>query len=209
MRNPVTSYTSQDVRRTFLDSYCLPLTASLGFTLIETMIAVTILTLSVSGPLLGASRALVLAEISRDQLTASYLAQEGIEYVRAMRDNAYLRSYEAGGTDISGAAWIDFTGGANAWSITPCIESSCTLDPTRAMGYGSTLSLNAYSGDAPLRISNGIYTQQPIGAETEFTRTIRATLRGVNEIAVTSVVSWDFHGVTYTVSVVDHLTPWQ
>ena len=63
---------------------------SRGFTLIETMVAVTILTLAVAGPLMTASRAIVAAQSARDQLTASYLAQEGIEYVRAMRDNEYL-----------------------------------------------------------------------------------------------------------------------
>lgn len=180
-----------------------------GFTLVETMIAVTILTLSISGPLLGASRALVLAEISKDQLTASYLAQEGIEYVRAMRDDAYLRSYEAGGADVSAAAWADFTSGSSAWSITECITRTCTLDPTRVMGYGASFALAAYSGDAPLYVSNGIYTQQQLGTKTEFTRTIRATVVGADEISITSDVSWSFHNATYTVSVVDHLTSWQ
>jgi len=180
-----------------------------GFTLVETMIAVTILTLSISGPLLGASRALVLAEISKDQLTASYLAQEGIEYVRAMRDDAYLRSYQAGGTDVSGAAWTDFTSGASAWSITQCIATECTLDPTRAMGYGATSALVAYSGDAPLYVSNGIYTQQQLGTKTEFTRTVRATVVGADEVSITSAVSWSFHNVTYSISAVDHLTSWQ
>jgi prepilin-type N-terminal cleavage/methylation domain-containing protein len=180
-----------------------------GFTLIETMIAVTILTLSISGPLLGASRAIVLAEISRDQLTASYLAQEAIEYVRAMRDDAYLNSYKNGGADISTAAWSDFISGTSVWSITPCISSTCTLDPARAMGFGSTLALAAYTGGTPLYISNGIYTQQQIGTRTAFTRTIRATTVSSTEESITATVSWSFHNTLYTVTVIDHLTPWQ
>jgi prepilin-type N-terminal cleavage/methylation domain-containing protein len=180
-----------------------------GFTLIETMIAVTILTLSISGPLLGASRAIVLAEISRDQLTASYLAQEAIEYVRAMRDDAYLNSYRNGGAAISAAAWTDFVSGASAWSITQCISTACTLDPARPMGFGSTMALTAYSGNAPLYLSNGIYTQQQIGTQTEFTRTVRAATVAANEESITSTVSWSFHGTPYTVTVVDHLTSWQ
>ena len=71
-----------------------------GFTLVESMIAVTILTFAVAGPLYTASRAFVAAEIARDKLTASYLAQEGVEYVRAMRDNEYLSAYQAGGGAI-------------------------------------------------------------------------------------------------------------
>jgi prepilin-type N-terminal cleavage/methylation domain-containing protein len=187
----------------------IPPRFSKGFTLLETMIAVTILTLSISGPLLAASRALVLAEISRDQLTASYLAQEGIEYVRAMRDDAYLDNYRAGSQDLSNAAWDDFTAGALAWSITQCVSSSCTLDPTQPMGYGVNKALNRYTAPAPLYLSNSIYTQQTVGTKTPFTRTIQATATSANEEQVVSTVSWSFHGTTYTVAVSDHLTSWQ
>lgn len=180
-----------------------------GFTLIETMIAVTILSLSISGPLFSASRALVLAEISRDQLTASYLAQEAIEYVRAMRDDAYLKSYKSGGSAVSAEAWGDFISGASAWSITECISRSCTLDPARPMGYGNGKSLAAYTGAAPLYLSNGIYTQQQLGTVTPFTRTVRATVVSPSEQSITSTVTWSFHNSTYTITVIDHLTSWQ
>jgi prepilin-type N-terminal cleavage/methylation domain-containing protein len=177
-----------------------------GFTLVETMIAIAIITLAISGPLQGASRALVLAEISRDQLTASYLAQEAIEYARAMRDDAYLHAYS--GANASTVAWADFISGSSAWSITQCISRACTLDPARAMGYGNTFALFADAG-TPLYLSNGIYTQQQIGTKTSFSRTVRATTISATEEAVTSTVTWSFHGIPYTVTVVDHLTPWQ
>ncbi|MDP2651914.1 MAG: prepilin-type N-terminal cleavage/methylation domain-containing protein, partial [bacterium] len=70
---------------------------SRGFTLIETMVAITILTLAISGSFFTANSAIVAAETASDQLTASYLAQEGIEYVRLMRDNEYLAAYSVGG----------------------------------------------------------------------------------------------------------------
>ena len=89
-----------------------------GFTLIEAMVAITIVTLAVTGPLFTASRAIVAAQMARQKLTASYLAQEGIEYARAMRDNEYLAAYQAGGTNISTAAWTDFLTGSSAGSIT-------------------------------------------------------------------------------------------
>lgn len=171
------------------------------------MIAVTILTLSISGPLLGASRAVVIAQNSKDQLTASYLAQEALEYVRAMRDDAYLAA--ASGNDASTVAWADFTQGSSAWSITSCISTACTLDPARSMGYGATLSLFAYSGDAPLHLSNGIYTQQQIGTPTIFTRTIQASTVSTTEEKITSTVTWSSRGTTNTMTVIDHLTPWQ
>ncbi len=81
-----------------------------GFTLVETMVAITILTLAVSGAFLAANTALIAANISRDQLIASYLAQEGVEYARMKRDNTYLSS---GGVSIPALAWSNlFTSGA-------------------------------------------------------------------------------------------------
>jgi len=114
-----------------------------AFTLIETLVAITILTLAISGAFFAANSALVAANIARDQLTASYLAQEGIEYVRWVRDDGYLTAYNAGGSDISTVAWNNFLE-----AITPCRTTTCTLDPTLPMGSGSGFSIQACS--APL-----------------------------------------------------------
>ncbi|MFZ2983820.1 MAG: prepilin-type N-terminal cleavage/methylation domain-containing protein [Minisyncoccia bacterium] len=185
-----------------------------GFTLIETMIAVTILTLSVSGPLFTASRAIVAAQISRDQLTASYLAQEGIEYIRMMRDDEYLALYPPA-AGASAAAWTSFLTGSGSAAITQCrAPATCTLDPARSMGTGSGFALLPCSGASctPLYLANGIYTEQSgiLGAvQTPFTRVIQTTPVSANDERVVSTVTWSFHGTPYTVSVIDHLTPWQ
>ena len=93
-----------------------------GFTLIETMIAVTIITFAVTGPLFTASRSIVAAQTVTSQLTASNLAQEGAEYVRAMRDKEYLSAFQAGGQNISTTAWTNFTSGAGAGAVTQCFS---------------------------------------------------------------------------------------
>lgn len=189
-------------------------TQSSGFTLIETMVAISILTLSIAGPLYTASRAIVAAETARDQLTASYLAQEGIEYVRMMRDDVFLATYQEGGPNVSSTAWTNFITGGSPASITACRASTCLLDPALLMGTGSNLSLQPCSGAvcAPLHLSNGIYTQQQIGTVKPFTRTIQvldASPSGATDVRIVSTVSWDFHGTPYFVIITDHLTPWQ
>lgn len=183
-----------------------------GFTLIETMIAVTVITFSVAGPLFTASRSIIAAQIARDQLTASYLAQEGIEYVRAMRDDAYLHA--ASGADASATAWADFLSGSSSWSITGCVATGCLFDPTRAMGTGGGLALQPCSGGActPLYLANNIYTQQNnlVGAvPTPFTRTIQASAISATDERIVSTVSWSFKGTPHSITITDHLTPWQ
>lgn len=185
-----------------------------GFTLIETMVAVTILAFAVAGPLFTASRVVVSAQTARDQLTASYLAQEGIEYVRMMRDKEYLSSYQAGGTNISGVAWADFLSGEDRASITACRTTTCTLDPAQDMGS----ALQQCSGDCgPLYLANGIYTQRSDIAgsvKTAFTRTIQVldipnTPNEYPDKRIVSIVSWNFHGIPRSVTASDHITPWQ
>jgi len=212
--NPASSKQQAASRNTNPASCLLPSARCSGFTLIETLVAVTILTLTIAGPLYTASRALVAAETARDQLTASYLAQEGVEYVRMMRDTEFLSAYRVGGINISSTAWTNFLTGSDAASITQCRSTACTLDPARTMGSGGGFSLQPCSGAActPLYLANGIYTQQSglVGAvQTPFTRTIQTTSISADDEKVASTVTWSFHGTPYAVTIIGHLTPWQ
>ncbi len=187
-----------------------------GFTLVETMVAVAILMLSVAGPLIVADRAIVAADSAKYQLTASYLAQEGIEYVRAMRDNAYLSAYQANQSNSS--AWWNGSNGFltsnSSGSITPCVSATCTLDPTLTMGAGNGKALQVCNGACtPLYLNaSGMYTEQSTGnTQTPFTRTVEITYSSQTQdnAEVSSSVSWNFHGTNYSVTIIDNLTPWQ
>ncbi len=201
-----------------------------GFTLIEAMVAIAIIALAIVGPMYAANSSIVAAELASDQLTASYLAQEGIEYVRTMRDDAYLSAYAAPnntGNNVSQEGWDNFVSGNSITSIKQCGLSNsakkCTLDPLlQPMCVGSnncsltTCSSNG-NGNAcgPLYLtSNSIYTTQAtIGGiantATPFTRTIQANTISSNEVSITSTVEWSFHGSNYSEIVTDNLTPWQ
>lgn len=174
-----------------------------AFTLIETMVAITILSFAMAGPLFTASRAIIAAETARDQLTASYLAHEGVEYLRVTRDNWYLASYHSGSGDISGTAWVDFL--ASFAQCNAALDKVCTLDPV------STPALQTCSAESctPLHLVDGMYKQQEGGVQTPFTRTIQIVDVSPTEEKVVSKVSWSFHGTPYTVTVSDHLTAWK
>ena len=63
-----------------------------GFTLIETLVAITILTLGIVGPLELAYKSISYTKLSQNKITASYLAQEGMELVRYIRDTNKINS---------------------------------------------------------------------------------------------------------------------
>jgi hypothetical protein len=63
-----------------------------GQTLMETIIAIFILTTALTTALGLAVYAFSRSQVSQDQIIASYLAAEGIDVVRMMRDSNWLRS---------------------------------------------------------------------------------------------------------------------
>ena len=73
-----------------------------SFTLIETLVAIAILVVSVMAPLAVASSSYFQARAARDQVVATYLAQEAVEMVRYVRDRNMIRHLANNTTD-----WLD------------------------------------------------------------------------------------------------------
>lgn len=93
--------------------------------MVEALIAIAIITLTIGGPLYAASRSLNAANNAKDRLIASYLAQEGIEYVRRMRDNMYLQGISTGSLpDI-----------ARCWNFNPATQDGLTTLSQMALCY--------------------------------------------------------------------------
>lgn len=158
-----------------------------GFTLIETLVAVSVLLLSLAGPLTLAVQSLNSAYYARDQITAFYLAQEAVEYVRATRDQNYL----------SGEAWLS--------GLDDCLDASCTVnfpDFTHAVCSGTC-------GPVLLNETTGLYGDDTGGASI-YTRTMTLeTVSGVdNEVIIRVNVSWQSRGLTRQFTITEHLLNW-
>ncbi len=63
-----------------------------GFTLVETLVAISILLLVIIGPMTIAQKGIQSSYYSSDQVTAVFLAQEAMEAIREVRDNEALDS---------------------------------------------------------------------------------------------------------------------
>lgn len=73
-----------------------------GFTLVETLVAIAVLLLAVSAPLSLAERSLASAETARQEVTAFYLAQEAVEFVKNKRDENAITGKGGGSNWLSG-----------------------------------------------------------------------------------------------------------
>jgi prepilin-type N-terminal cleavage/methylation domain-containing protein len=187
-----------------------------GFTLVETLIAVFILSVSIAGPLTIASRALLSANTARNQITAFYLAQDALEYVRVKRDNACL----ANGSPCSQGAWLAALSactGANGCYIdslenapaapTACPSGGCiqATFPTSWFLYYDTTNSRFCNINASTCIAGATVTK------SQFARSVKIAPVGsqTTEEKVTVQVSWADSGTTRSVTIVENLFNWQ
>ena len=164
-----------------------------GFTLIEVVTAVTVVTVGVVGAFAVVQKVAGYTSLSSSQLTATYLAQEGIEIVRNIRDGNWL--------DPAIPFWDDgITSGAAACCICvmPC-SCECEADYINNIQY-----LDAYS-DRFLNVDVGFYKYSGGGAETRFKRKIIVGRDDADILNVTTTVSWSEKGRSYEISVEETL----
>src|ERR1035437_7381734 len=90
---------SQDNHDSVLGTRDLGLSNSSGFTLVETLVAIAILMIAIAGPLTVAEKGLSASIYARDQLMASYLAQDAMESIKNIVDSNELDKANGGTTD--------------------------------------------------------------------------------------------------------------
>jgi type II secretory pathway pseudopilin PulG len=95
-----------------------------GFTLVETLVSISIFTMSILGLMSVLASGISDSNYAKQKMTAEYLAQEGIEYVRNIRDTNVL--YNTSGAQVG---WTDFTNLSNT-NITPPNPSDSSFSRT-------------------------------------------------------------------------------
>ncbi len=177
--------------------------ASRGFTLIETLVAIAILTVAIIGPFVAIQNALVASYAARDQLTASMLAQAAIEYVRAIRDGNYI--YNVANSSGAQRSWfygIDGSGG--------CVDWNCTIDATQ--GTHARCGASQGSTCSPLNRSSTTYLYSHQGGAGNpasiFTRTVRLTSLNAREMQITVTMSWSTGHRPYSITITETLSAW-
>lgn len=172
--------------------------AERGFTLIETFVAVSILAFAVVAPLSLASRSLSTARYARDQVIASNLAQDALEFVRARRD-LNLITIARIGTGV----WNE----GLPTSVPPGLDKPFVVDSVSGLIQECTSSCDKMLFDD----ATGLYTYST-GVPSLYTRTVTMRQSTTNplEATVRVVVSWRsaVYGGQRSVIVEDELYGW-
>lgn len=162
-------------------------TKKYGFTLVESLVAISILSMSIAATFTAVQSSLQNSSIAKDQTTAYYLAQEAVEIIKNKRDQNAL--YNIGGFSNT---WLT---GMSANPADPCYFGKvCRVDATEVspndivycgMSFDSCPVLNKeasglfrYIGGTPTIFKRGVQLREVVpGVEVEVKVNISWTSR--------------------------------
>lgn len=174
-----------------------------GFTLVETLVAVLLLSVAIAGPLTVASRALNAALVAKDQIVAYYLAQDALEYIRFRRDSNCLAVGASTPCKDSAGQWLS--------GLNECTSGSCTID-TALNSLASCIHTSSSSCDK-LYYSSSLkrYTHDINDTGTSYKRVITISDMVADQAALVTVSVYWRNNTLNERSVVlkDYLFNWQ
>jgi Tfp pilus assembly protein PilV len=157
-----------------------------GFTILEAIFTFTIIVVGFSGVMTLILNTARYSQINNYNLVAAYLAQEGLELVRNIRDSN----------------WVD----GNEWNY-GMDNGSYIID------YNYNSLRTGGSPNLYIDTSDGFYSHDNSGAKSIFQRVISISTPspdcdGNKCILVSSTVSWSDFGITRSITVSERLYNW-
>jgi hypothetical protein len=164
-----------------------------GQVLVESLVALSVLTTGFLGMLTLLARSIGLNRVVADNYAATYLAAEGVEVIKNLLDYDVLQR--------------------QPWGRGVCDQPTGAYELT----YATTLKL----GETPIRIGglsavsanpllfDGLRYQYAAGTPTPFKRTVLVSC-AADVVTVNSVVNWMTRGnANFQVNIEDHFTNWR
>lgn len=187
-----------------------------GFTLVETMFAVYILTFTVTVLMTVVANSLFAARYAKDEITANYLLQEVVDYIRNDRDNTvFLNS----GPTNSDENWSVFLTKYNScaepngcsFDILPSLlgDSLATKNQCSNGGVCPLLIYNANAVDTSFYFNDDGRSLTTGMTRTDFKRKIIVKKIGTDEIDVIVTIDWKNGKLPVTRSLTTSLMKWQ
>lgn len=202
-----------------------------GFTLLETVIAIFILSVAVASLFQLTANSLFAMKIAKNEITATYLAQEAVDYIRNDRDskmffggkgfNEWLMEYGYTGTGMPGQICFSsdgcivfsgdngrFVGVSNGLDAPKSNVEPCHNECPKMQFLDFTQGQNGRPADSYFGYERAGMTFSPFWTDTPYTRTVRMTEESAGEIKVEVTVSWKSGFGDHNKILVTLLTHW-
>lgn len=169
-----------------------------SFTLLEVILAITVLTLAVGGSFVLISQTIASVSVVQSKLIASYLAQEGIEIVKNIRDTNWLKLQPWDQSLEEGDYEVDY--------LTTLLPDSLFCSPVCQYGHLRFLNID----------ENGFYSYS-FGDPTIFKRKITISDKidlddppdeEMDKLKVSVEVLWAERGKMHSITSMEYLYNW-
>ena len=181
-----------------------------AFTLVEALVAISILLTGIISGFILVTRSLYNAKLIQDRLTASFLAQEGIELVRKIRDSNYVKNIQ--GDNIK---WNkDLEPNLGPSSMEPSSSYYIQINPiNKSVELTQCLTPCEESRIPQLKYNDEYGFNYTSGEDTNFTRIIRIDVIDDKHLRVSSIVTWKTRNIPFLektggIKAEDHLYNW-
>jgi type II secretory pathway pseudopilin PulG len=179
-----------------------------GFTLLEVLVAVTILIFAIVATFTSAQSGLQSSQESKNQIISFYLAQEAIEYIRNVRDtNSIVRISDPAIPWLDGVAETGDPCFPGTYCVIDSISKVITQCPTGLQSCPSLMQNRTQGSDAYLMYGydNGVGTW----ATTDFKRVVQIEKIGSNEARIIVTVYWSRGSFSTSFTVRETIFDWQ
>jgi prepilin-type N-terminal cleavage/methylation domain-containing protein len=170
-----------------------------GFTLVETLVAISIFTTAVVTFMSILGTGISNTNYAKTKMIASYLAQEGVEYIRNMRDDHLF--YKG----ITSDTWDKFKADLAACSLNSECGFNTAVSP---IDPGFIFKCSVNPNGCKIYLNNGNYNTNSAGDDSGFTRTIRMDTMNQDEVKIYSAVSWIQGSGSYNITFSEDLFNW-
>ncbi len=155
-----------------------------GFTILEAIVAIAILSLSISGSFSAVQKSLSESIIAKDEIKAFYLAQEAVEIIRNKRDVNQLNKINNGSGN-----WL---AGISENVVDPCYFGKICQVDVIPIPPSLTYCGSSSWGSCPVLNQDPATSLYSYGAypATDFKREVKIESINAYEIAVIVRVSW-------------------
>lgn len=153
-----------------------------GMTFLELLVAMFVLIVGISGVAAMLSNTMSASNSNVSRLQAAYLAGEGVEIVRNIRDNNIL-NYNGWHNGISPGSWEVVYDSMTLSGVDPANPNFLKID------------------------NNGFYNYD-VGSDSTFKRVVDINING-DVLEITSRVFWQEKGVDQELEVISHLYNWR
>lgn len=174
-----------------------------GFTLIEAIVAIGVISIGFVGSLVLLSRASSQAIALKDRVVAAHIAEEGIEVARNIRDTNWLK----------GRDWL--------FGLIEPIEAPSGTEISGVLNYDSSAIDDSDQSESRKCLNwNGSFYKHAVApayaCSTSFKRQITLTKKeeiisgqNISYLEIKSTVYWKEKGIVKNLTVIDHLYDWK